>query len=154
MTIDGTDIRATAGRGGTAAALACAALGLALVGPPAGAQTLNDLTGALGKSAGSLGGAGLPSVDQASPSNLAGVLQYCLKNQFLGGGDAQSVEQSLMGKLGGSDAAAKDEGFQAGSSGLLQTGGGDTFGLGGEGLQQKLTDQVCDLVLSHAQSLL
>lgn len=42
----------------------------------------------------------------------------------------------------------------AGSGGKLETGSDDTFSLGGSALQEKVTDQVCDLVLEHAQSLL
>ena len=118
---------------------------------PALAQSLNDLTGALGKSGDSLGGLGLPVVDQASPGNLAGVLEYCMKNNYLGGADAQAVQQSL---LGGSGEATKDPGYEAGLGGLLDTGGGETFGLGGSGIQATLTEQVCDLVLEHGQSLL
>lgn len=121
---------------------------------PATAQSLNDLTGALGKGGGALGGLSLPAVDQASPSNLAGVLQYCVQHKYLGGGDAKLVGRSLLGKAGGYGTAANDPGFKAGSGGLLDTGGGQTFGLGGDGLQAKLTDQDCDLVLQHAQSLL
>ena len=123
---------------------------------PASAQSLNDLTGALGGKSGgaALGGMGLPAVDQASTSNLAGVLEYCVKNKYLGGGDAKSVEQGLMGKIGGSGKAASDKGFKAGSGGLLDTGGGESFSLGGDGIQKQVTDQVCDLVLEHAQSML
>src|SRR5262245_10647464 len=129
---------------------AAAAVALLLVAVPATAQSLNDLTGALGGQGAGL--PGLPSVNQASTGNLAGVLQYCVKNKYLGGDDTGSVEQSLMGKLGGADKATKDKGFKAGSGGLLETGGGGTFGLGGDGMQRKVTDQVCDLVLKHAQS--
>lgn len=120
---------------------------------PAVAQSLNDLTGALGESGDSLGGLGLPVVDQASPGNLAGVLEYCAKNNYLGGADAEAVQQSLLGGLGGSGEAAKDPGYEAGLGGLLDTGGGETFGLGGSGIQATVTEQVCDLVLEHAQSL-
>ena len=118
------------------------------------AQSLKDLSGALGGATGGAGALGtLPSVDQASPSNIAGVLQYCVKNNYLGGAD-KAAGGSLVGKLTGSGHAAKDSGFTSGSKGLLETGGGDSFGLGGDGLQAKITDQVCDLVLKHAQSLL
>ena len=67
-------------------ALALAALALLQSRSPTQAQSLNDLSGVLG---GGKGGAvgGLPSLDQASPSNIAGVLQYCVKNNYLGGGD-------------------------------------------------------------------
>jgi hypothetical protein len=122
------------------------------------AQTLDDLSDALGGAKGSalgaLGGGQLPAVDQASTGNLAGVLQYCVKNNYLGGTDVSSVEQSLPGKAGGSGTVQKDQGFMSGSNGLLETGGGEGFSLGGDGLQKTVTDQVCDLVLEHAQSLL
>jgi hypothetical protein len=131
-------------------ALACCA--------PASAQTLNDLSDALGgakdSALGALGGGQLPAVDQASTGNLAGVLQYCVKNNYLGGTDVASVEQSLLGKVGGSGEAQKDQGFMSGVGGVLETGGGQGFSLGGDGLQKTVTDKVCDLVLEHAQSLL
>ena len=127
---------------------ALAAFALLPTGFAARAQSLNDLSGALG----GLGG-GLPSVDQASPGNIAGVLQYCVRNNYLGGAD-KAMGSSVLGKLGGSGEGAEDSGFTAGSKGLLETGGGDTFGLGGGGIQEKITDQVCDLVLKHAQSIL
>lgn len=142
-------------RHGLALAIAVCAVAWSPTTTPA--QSLNDLTGALGggKSGGpsALGG-GLPDLGQTSTGNLAGVLQYCIKNKYLGGGDAASAEKSLLGKVGGASQAKKDKGFAAGAGGLLETGGGQNFSLGGDGLQQKLTDQVCDLVLEHAQSML
>ena len=121
------------------------------------AQTLDDLSDALGGAKGSglgaLGGGQLPAVDQASTGNLAGVLQYCIKNNYLGGADVSSVEQSLLGKAGGSGTVQKDQGFVSGANGLLESGG-EGFSLGGDGLQKTVTDKVCDLVLEHAQSLL
>ena len=44
--------------------------------------------------------------------------------------------------------------FQAGSGGLLETGNGQNFGLGGGGLKQEIVQQVCNQVLAHAKSLL
>ena len=132
-------------------------LALAQLAPPARGQSLNGLSDALGggksgtAALGALGG--VPAVDQASPGNLAGVLQYCVKNNYLGGADG-AAGSSLVGKFTGSGQGSKDSGFTTGSNGLLDTGGGETFGLGGSGLQAKITDQVCDLVLKHAQSLL
>lgn len=149
--------RAAPRHAGTSLAL-LALLSLLAWAAPAPAQTLNDLSGAIGggKSGGlaALGGGELPAVDQASTGNLAGVLQYCIKNKYLGGGDASSVEQSLLGKAGGAGEAQKDKGFMDGAGGLLDTGGGQSFSLGGDGLQKTVTDKVCDLVLEHAQSML
>lgn len=132
---------------------------LPLATAPASAQTLSQLSDVLGAGKSAAGGAlgglggGIPSVDQASTGNLAGVLEYCVKHKYLGGGDAKSVSSSLLGKATGS---GDDSGYKAGSSGLLETGGGKTFGLGGSGggIQSQVTDKVCDLVLEHAQSLL
>ncbi len=91
---------------------------------------------------------GRPAIlDEAGPSNIAGVLQYCIKNNYLGGAD-KAAGSSLVGKLTGSGQASKDSSFQAGSKGLLDTGGGETFGLGGSGLRK--IRSVCDMVLKHA----
>ena len=124
---------------------------------PARAQ-LDQLKGALGsgQSGGALGGltGGVPSVTQASPGNIAGVLQYCVRNNYLSGGTATSVKDSLVGKMSGSGQATHDPGFQSGNKGLLQTGDGQSFGLGGSGIKQQVTHKVCDEVLQHAKSLL
>jgi hypothetical protein len=116
---------------------------------PARAQSLNQLTGALG----SLGG-GIPSVDQASPANIAGLLQYCVKNDYLSGDSATSAASSALDKMGASGQGTKDSGFMAGTSGLLQTGGDKTMALGGDGMKAEVTKEICDLVLKHAKSLL
>jgi hypothetical protein len=103
---------------------------------------------------GGLGGAGMPAVGQATPGNTAGVLQYCIKNKFVGGGGAASVKDSLMSKVTGGGQGTNDSGYKAGSSGLLQTGNGQNFSLGGDGLKAQITQKVCDQVLQHAKSLL
>ena len=136
-------------RTGSMGCLAVLAAALAVAPLAAQAQSLKDLTGAVG----AVTGGGLPSVEQASPSNLTGVLEYCLKNNYLGGGSA-AAGSSLLGKLTGSGKASDAGAYKAGSGGMLQTGGGDMLSLGGSGIQEKVTEQVCDLVLEHAQSLL
>jgi len=105
---------------------------------------MDQLKGIVG---GAGGNASLPSVSQASPSNLAGVLQYCVKNNMLGG-DASSVSSSLVSKTGGQDSA-----FQSGSQGNLSTGG-DTYSLAGAGMKEQIAQKVCGLVLDRAKSLL
>ena len=125
---------------------------------PARAQLMDQLKGAVGSgqgSGGALGGltGGLPSVTQASPSNTAGVLQYCVRNNYVSGGAASSVKDSIVGKVTGSGQGANDSGFKAGDSGILETGDGQNFSLGG-GAKEQVTHKVCDLVLQHAKSLL
>jgi hypothetical protein len=126
---------------------------------PAHAQLMDQLKGAVGSEqgggiAGGLGGGAMPSVGQASPSNTAGVLQYCVKNNYLSGGSASSVKNSLMSKVTGSGNGANDSGFQAGNNGLLSTGNGQSYSLGGSGIKSQITQKVCDQVLQHAKSLL
>jgi Protein of unknown function (DUF2501) len=121
--------------------------GLLLIAISAGtaqAQLLDQLKGAVG-------GGGVPSVGQASPSNTAGVLQYCIQNKYVGAGDSSSVKNSLLSKVPGQ---TSDSGYQQGSSGLLQTGNGQNYSLGGDGVKAQLTQKVCEQVLQHAKSLL
>lgn len=127
---------------------------------PAQAQVLNQLQNSLGSDRGSadsamggLGGA-MPSVDHASPTNLAGLLQYCVKNNYLSGSAASSVKDSLLNKATGSSRSPTDSQFSAGNKGLLETGQGQNFALGGGGIKDQMTHKVCDLVLQHAKSML
>ena len=142
-----------------------AAIGFALLtqlsASPARAQLMDQLKGAVGSGQGGGGGGmlgglggGMPSVAQAGTGNTAGVLSFCIKNNYLGGGSASSVKDSLMSKMGGSTHGTNDSGYKAGSSGLLQTGNGQTFGLGGDGLKAQVTKKICDQVLAHGKSLL
>lgn len=112
---------------------------------------IDQLKGMLGGTGSSAGGLSVPSVSQASPGNLAGVLQYCIKNKMLGGADASSVSSSLLNRAGGQN---QDSGYQSGRSGLLGTGNGQSFSLEGGGIKQQVTQKVCDLVLQRGKSLL
>lgn len=146
---------------GIAAGLALAGLALAgLLAGPAAAQQLNGALGgalnALGGAVGGGGGMGLPSLGNASLGNIAGLLEYCVTNNLLGGasGSAAPVEQSLLGRLGGQAQAAGNPDYSAGANGLLQTGGGQNFNLGGSDMMAQLKQQACSMILQHAQSLL
>jgi hypothetical protein len=131
---------------------------------PARAQFMDQLKGAIGGAGqsgtssnplGALGAAGgLPSVGQAGLGNTAGVLQYCIQNKYLGSGGASSIKDSLMGKVTGSGKSTNDNGFQDGTQGLLHTGNGQNFGLGGDGIKAQITKKICDQVLQHAKSFL
>src|SRR3954469_24990610 len=135
------------------AAVAIIAMPLLSAGP-ARAQLMDQLKGAVGgghSGGGGLGGlaGGLPSVAQASPGNTAGVLQYCVRNNYLSGNAASSLKDSLLGKKNGSGQHADDSGFKAGNNGLLETGNGQNFNLSGGGIKEQVTHKVCDLVLQH-----
>jgi hypothetical protein len=126
------------------------------------AQLMDQLKGAVGGGQngtgggmlGGLGGGAIPSVGQAAPGNTAGVLQYCIQNKYVGGNGASSVKDSLMKKMTGSGESTNDSGYKQGSNGILQTGNGQTYSLGGGGIKEQITQKVCDQILQHAKSLL
>src|SRR5690242_810360 len=95
-------------RKGAIALAAIAILAFPLGAIPARGQLMDQLKGAVGGgnsgNGAGLGGlaGGLPSVAQASPSNTAGVLQYCMRNNYLSGGSASSLKDSLLSKVNGS----------------------------------------------------
>lgn len=143
--------------------LAAIALGLFIGTTAAQAQLLDSVKGALGggqQSSGSggsllggLGGGSLPSLGSVGTGNIAGVLSYCAKNNYLGGG-AASVKDKLLGKLGGEQQARSDPGYQEGLSGILGGNSKQKVELGSGGLKQQITEKVCDQVLQYGQSLL
>lgn len=108
--------------------------------------------GALG-GAGALGSAlGLPAIGGGTASNAAGVLQYCIKNKYLGN-DAAGVKDKLMGKLGlGGSQAKQDDGYQQGLGGLLKGSDGTSFNL--DSIKSNLKTKACDYVLDNASALL
>ncbi|WP_333981719.1 DUF2501 domain-containing protein [Burkholderia gladioli] len=114
-------------------------------------QNSGGLAGNLGGLGGALGGGG-SSLMPSSLGNVAGVLQFCIQNQYLGSGGASLVKDQLLGKLGGNPQS--DSGFASGSNGILDGGNGKTLDLSGGGLKQQLTKQICDKVLTQAKSML
>ncbi|OWT65477.1 DUF2501 domain-containing protein [Candidimonas nitroreducens] len=111
----------------------------------------SSLLGGLG---GSLGGQSMPSLSSVGTGNITGVLTYCAKNNYLGGGDASSVQNKLLGQLGGAKSAQSDAGYQQGLQGILGGNSGQKVDLGGGGLKQQITDKVCEQVLQYGKSLL
>ncbi|WP_296227113.1 DUF2501 domain-containing protein [Ralstonia sp. UBA689] len=116
-------------------------------------------TGGLG-GLGNLGGMGgmggtpsLGSLTSGSTGNVAGVLEFCIKNNYLGGASgAASVKDKLLGRLGG--APASDAGYADGAKGILTGSDGSKFDLSGDGLKKQITKQACDKILSQGKSLL
>lgn len=136
-----------------------AALLLALPLASAHAQ-LEGLMGKGGKDLQGLAGA-LPgqSMSSGSLGNVAGLLQYCVTNNYLGGGDVNSVQDKLMGKLPGGT-KSQDPGFTDGLKGVLHGSNGKQLDLGSNAgsntstIKEQVTKQVCDTVLKQARSFL
>ncbi|HEX3123563.1 MAG TPA: DUF2501 domain-containing protein [Rhodanobacteraceae bacterium] len=117
------------------------------------------VAGACGSAAaqdmGSLKGlAGDPSkLASGSAGNAAGVVEYCMKNNFLGG-DAAGVKDQLMSKVTGGGESEKTD-YADGAKGLLKTGDGKSVDIGQLGSMKKsVTKKACASVLDHAKSLL
>lgn len=105
----------------------------------------------------SLGGSlPLSSLNPATAGNAAGVLEFCMKNNYLAGGDAQAMKDKLLGKIGGgaTQKAKSDPGYLDGLQGLLNGSDGKSVDLSGGGLKEELTRKACDQVLKHAKSFL
>jgi len=128
-------------------------LAIALISTSAGAAQLDSLKGLVGGSGGSLA--------SGSASNAAGLLQYCMTNNYLGGDSgASGVKDKLLGSLSGDHQAAgndatgsstsnllgklgskgktetaptQDKGYLDGARGILQSSDGKTLNLGSAG---------------------
>jgi hypothetical protein len=148
--------------------VATLAIALALPASVAYAQLGNLLnqggnSGSAGNALGALGGnsgsgglgslAGGSSLTSGSLGNVTGLLEYCIKNNYLNANSAGSVKDSLLSKLPGG-ANPTDSGYTQGSSGILTAGNGSQVNLSGGGLQEAATRQVCDKILAQGKSML
>jgi hypothetical protein len=90
------------------------------------------------------------SMTSGSAGNVAGLLEFCIKNNYLSADKAASVKNSLMGKLPGG--SSSDSGYKSGSKGILSSSDGGQLDL--SGLKKQVTKQICDKVLDQGKSLL
>ena len=118
-------------------------------------DSLKGLAGGAGSGGSSLGSLGsLGSVSSGSMGNAAGIIEYCLKNKYLGGSGVSQVKDGLLGKMpGGQAAAQKDSGYLDGAKGLITGSDGKKTDLT-SGLTDPIKKQACELVLKQGQSFL
>ncbi|SDC97271.1 Protein of unknown function [Cupriavidus sp. YR651] len=128
--------------------LANAQLGDMMKSSPLGGGSGQSATGALG----SLGGLSMSSLSSGSAGNAAGVIEYCVKNNYLNADAATSaVKDKLLGSVSG---GTKDSGYSDGSRGILSTSSGSKMDLSSSGLKAEVTKQVCDKILAQGKSML
>jgi hypothetical protein len=118
--------------------------------PGIGGLTGGSSSGGIGDLSSALSGG---SVTSSSSGNVAGVLEFCIKNNYLGGNSASSVKDSLMSKLPGGSSNSSSS-YTDGAKGVLDTGSGQKLSLGGDGVKQQLTKQICDKILDQGKSML
>ena len=140
--------------------LVCSSVSFAMLAFAAGASA-QDL-GALKSAA---GGMDVSSLASGSAGNAAGVLEYCMKNNFLGG-DASASRISWSASSAAKRRRRPIPGYTEGAKGMVAGGDGkgtDLSSLGGGGgaagdalgdMKGKLTKQACSAVLDNAKSLL
>ena len=85
--------------------------------------------------------------------NAAGVISYCMKNNYLNADKAAAVKDQLLGKMGiAPKEEPKDEGYLSGLSGLITGTNGKSFSL--DKVKGSVKEKACDMVLDNAKSLL
>lgn len=142
---------------GLGAGAQAAGLGDALRGQVGGVGGTGGGTSALG---GALGGgadmsalSGMGLTSSGTASNAAGVITYCMKNNYLNPDKAAQVKDQLLGKMGmAPKEEPKDEGYASGLSGMVTGSGGKSFNL--DKVKGNLKEKACDYVLDNAKSLL
>jgi len=75
------------------------------------------------------GGMDLSSMSSGSAGNAAGILQFCISNNYLTANAAGSMKDRLVSKIGGADAAHQDTGYADGAKKASKAPKMD-FGLG------------------------
>ncbi|MDB5730278.1 MAG: hypothetical protein JWQ03_173 [Variovorax sp.] len=115
----------------------------------AGATGTSGGMGAAGAALANGMGLSMPAMGTGTIGNAAGVLQYCIKNNYLSADAAGGIKDRLLGMVTGNK--AQQTGFANGNKGLLQGSDGASFNLRNVGAQLKT--RACDYVLDHAKSL-
>jgi len=149
------------------ALLATIALLTAAASPLAQSQMLDALKGKLGQSgtsatagesgtastAGSLAnslGLSMPSLGTSTMGNAAGVIEYCVKNNYLSADAASGVKDKLLGMVTGQE--PQQTGYNTGLQGMLQGSDGKSLSL--DNINSQLKTKACDYVLDNAKSLI
>ena len=134
-------------------------IAIAIFSGSVAAQNLGQLKGIMGGS--DIGGAAsslgsLSSITAGSTGNAAGVIEYCVKNNYLSGENAAPVKDQLMGKLSASEdqPAQNNPDYINGAKGLLTGSGGQSVDLSMAGLKAKAVKKVCNKILDQAKSML
>ena len=141
---------------GAAMSANAAGLGDALkdkMGGGASSGSGSALSGALGGGGDSAALSAMGLSGSGTASNAAGVITYCMKNNYLNADKAAAVKDQLLGKMGlGQKEEPKDEGFLSGATGMITGKDGKSFSL--DKVKGNLKEKACDLVLDNAKSLL
>ncbi|MFT8720529.1 DUF2501 domain-containing protein [Acetobacter sp.] len=116
--------------------------------PTQGAQVIKDVTGATTSATpGSLGENGLPSIDNATPGNVAGLLSYCVHKNYTSGTTPRSVARKLAKRAD----VKTDQNYSLGGQGLLANGTTTPFDI--STLDKSKRVKLCSDLTKKGQSL-
>jgi hypothetical protein len=130
-------------------------IAVAILSGSLAAQGLGQLRDIIGGS-GLSGAASLSSIASGSIGNAAGIIEYCVKNNYLSGGNASSVKDQLMGKMTarGDQPAENNPDYISGARGIVTGSSGQSVDLSMAGLKDKAVKKVCKKILDQANSML
>lgn len=121
-----------------------------------GLGDLKDLAGSsgLGNAVPSLGS--LSSIAAGSPGNAAGIIGFCMKNNYLGGEGAASVKDKLLGKVAsnGEESAETNPDYVSGTKGIVCCGKGPSVDLSMSTLKASVVKKACQKLLEQGESML
>lgn len=123
------------------------------------AQDLNQLKDIAGSSG--LGGGvpslgSLSSIAAGSTGNAAGIIGFCLKNNYLGGEGAASVRDQLLGKMtsSGEQSPETNADYISGTKGIVCCASGPSVDLSMSSLKASVVKKACEKVLEQGKSML
>jgi hypothetical protein len=130
-------------------------IAVAILSGSLAAQGLGQLRDIIGGS-GLSGAASLSSIASGSIGNAAGIIEYCVKNNYLSGGNASSVKDQLIGKMTarGDQPAENNPDYISGARGIVTGSSGQSVDLSMAGLKDKAVKKVCKKILDQANSML
>lgn len=119
-------------------------------------SVLGNVLQANGGAAGLMNNLGVPAAGTAS--NAAGVLTYCVKNNYLNPNKASVLTNQLLTSLGlptaqnATPVATQDQGYLNGVAGMIVSPTGELFSL--DKIKGNAKDKACEFVLNNAKSFL
>ncbi len=121
-----------------------------------GLGQLKDIRGGSGLSGAAASLGSLSSITAGSTGNAAGIIEFCMKNNYLSGDSASSVKDQLMGKVAGSgnQPAQSNPDYISGAKGIVSGSGGQSVDLSMAGLKAKAVKKVCEKILEQGKSML
>ncbi|PHY95502.1 DUF2501 domain-containing protein [Acetobacter pomorum] len=116
--------------------------------PTEGAQLVGNVSGTSTTSTpGVLGEGGLPSIENTSTGNVAGLLSYCVHKNYASGTTPRSVARNLSKRPD----VRNDQGYSLGGQGLLQNGTSKPFDIATLDLSKRV--KLCSDLTKKGQSL-